>query len=315
MFPFALFAICALVSICLVGPAHSTLTHDSQSSYIRFSTVTGFFLQDEASTNASTFSYINTNFGLINRSYVTDTTYDPRGKKTQWQRFAHQVFRLNHNAPRGTQYKLLYMGRHGEGYHNAAESFYGTPAWNCYYSLLEGNATVNWTDARITPEGVAQAQIANTFWASQIRNQKVPTPQSYYTSPLTRCLETANITFSGLELPSRHPFVPTVKELLREGISGHTCDLRGSKSYIQSAFPSYKIEPGFTETDQLWEAYHSETPVDQDIRTKTVLDDIFSNARGTYISITSHSGEIASLLRGELYPLLTRSSHRSSSGT
>lgn len=22
------------------------------------------------------------------------------------------------------------MGRHGEGWHNAAESFYGTPAWN-----------------------------------------------------------------------------------------------------------------------------------------------------------------------------------------
>lgn len=22
------------------------------------------------------------------------------------------------------------MGRHGEGWHNAAETFYGTPAWN-----------------------------------------------------------------------------------------------------------------------------------------------------------------------------------------
>jgi hypothetical protein len=22
------------------------------------------------------------------------------------------------------------MGRHGEGYHNVAESFYGTPAWD-----------------------------------------------------------------------------------------------------------------------------------------------------------------------------------------
>ena len=28
------------------------------------------------------------------------------------------------------QYKLLYMGRHGEGYHNVAEAFYGTPAWD-----------------------------------------------------------------------------------------------------------------------------------------------------------------------------------------
>ncbi|KAL9006199.1 MAG: hypothetical protein Q9188_001078 [Gyalolechia gomerana] len=275
----------------------STPKHDPQSSYIRFSTVTGYFLQDETSTNASTFSFLNTNFGLINRTYATDTSYDPRGKKTQWQRFATQVFRLNCDAPLGTQYKLLYMGRHGEGYHNAAESFYGTPAWNCYYSLLDGNDTVNWADARLTPEGVTQAQIVNAFWASEIRNQKIPTPQNYYTSPLTRCLATANITFSGLDLSSRHSFVPTVKELFREGISGHTCDRRGSKSYIQSAFPSYQIESGFTETDQLWEAYHAETQVDQDIRSKIVLDDVFSNDRETYISITSHSGEIASLLR------------------
>jgi hypothetical protein len=34
------------------------------------------------------------------------------------------------NKRRGIQYKVLFMGRHGEGWHNAAESFYGTPAWN-----------------------------------------------------------------------------------------------------------------------------------------------------------------------------------------
>jgi len=31
--------------------------------------------------------------------------------------------------------------------------------------------------------------------------------------PLTRCLQTANITFSTLDLPSGKPFIPTVKEL------------------------------------------------------------------------------------------------------
>jgi hypothetical protein len=34
------------------------------------------------------------------------------------------------NKKRNVQYKVLFMGRHGEGWHNAAESFYGTPAWN-----------------------------------------------------------------------------------------------------------------------------------------------------------------------------------------
>lgn len=284
---------------CMTGLVVAAPNHSLPSSYITYASVPGYFLQDDASTNASTFSFLDTQFGLINRTYPTDASYDPRGKKTQWQRFANQVFRLNRDAPRGTQYKLLYMGRHGEGYHNAAESYYGTPAWNCYYSLLDGNDTVTWADARITPKGVAQALTVHAFWASEIKNQKIPTPQSYYTSPLTRCLETANLTFGGLKLPARHPFVPTVKEFFREGISGHTCDRRGTRSYIQSAFPSYKIEPGFSETDKLWQAYHAETQLDQDIRSKTVLDNVFTGDRATYLSITSHSGEIASLLRGE----------------
>ncbi|KAL9033828.1 MAG: hypothetical protein Q9180_005741 [Flavoplaca navasiana] len=278
----------------LAGVGISTPTHDS---HINYTTVTGYFLQDEASTNTSTFSFIDTNFGLINRTYATDATYDPNGKKTQWQRFENQVFRLNRESGRKVQYKLIFMGRHGEGYHNAAESYYGTPAWNCYWSLVDGNGTVRWDDAQVTPEGVKQALAVNAFWASELKIQKVPPPRSYYTSPLTRCLTTANLTFSGLDLPSRHPFVPTFKEFLREGISGHTCDRRGTKSYIQQAFPSYRIEPGFTETDQLWQAYRREVEIDQDIRSKAVLDDVFSTDDETYISITSHSGEIASLLR------------------
>ena len=52
------------------------------------------------------------------------------GDKTLWQRFAFYVRQLNRDAAAGTQYKVLFMGRHGEGYHNVAESYYGTPAWN-----------------------------------------------------------------------------------------------------------------------------------------------------------------------------------------
>ncbi|KAL9621277.1 MAG: hypothetical protein Q9160_004298 [Pyrenula sp. 1 TL-2023] len=255
-------------------------------------------MSDENSTISGIFDFKTTNFGLLNRTYPTDIVSDPRHEKTQWQRFAAQLAALNILAPRHTEYKLLYMGRHGEGYHNAAESYYGTPAWNCFWSEKDGNATVTWADAHLTPNGVAQAQAANAFWASEIKTQKIPTPQNYYTSPLTRCLATANLTFSGLDLPRDHPFVPEVKELLREGISGHTCDRRSSKTYIQENFPAYRIEPGFAENDLLWEALHGEPSTDQDIRSKTVLDDVFSSDRSSYISITSHSGEIASILRG-----------------
>lgn len=59
------------------------------------------------------------NLGLINRTYPADSIYPGNSSKTQWQRFENQVAQLNFNASIGTQYKVLYMGRHGEGYHNA----------------------------------------------------------------------------------------------------------------------------------------------------------------------------------------------------
>ena len=41
-----------------------------------------------------------------------------------------------------------------------------------------------------------------------------------------------------------------IKEGFREGISGHTCDRRGSRSYIRKTFPSFGIEEGFSEEDE-----------------------------------------------------------------
>ncbi|KAL9615065.1 MAG: hypothetical protein Q9167_000488 [Letrouitia subvulpina] len=268
------------------------------SKNINYTTVTGYFLQDEPTTNATTFNFTTTNFGLINRTYPTDQSYDPYGKKTQWQRFAHQITNLNRNSPRHVHYKLLFLGRHGDGFHNDAQAFYGTPAWNCFYSEIDGNATVTWADAHLSPLGVFQALNVHTFWSSQFQSQNQPAPQSYYTSPLTRCLQTANYTFSGLELPKKYPFVPIVKELLREGISGHTCDRRSNATYIRETYPSYKIEDPFPEKDPLWQELHGETNTDQSIRSRIVLDEIFEADRSTYISITSHSGEIASILGG-----------------
>ena len=70
------------------------------------------------------------NFGLLNRTYPTDPRHEHKGSKAQWERFARYVDHLNQKCDRKTQYKVLVMGRHGEGWHNAAESYYGTPAWN-----------------------------------------------------------------------------------------------------------------------------------------------------------------------------------------
>jgi len=269
----------------------------ASGEYIQYTTITGFFQQDDPATDSGSFDYTASNFGLINRNYDTDSEYDPDHKKTQWQRFEHQVFRLNRQSGRQVQYKVLFMGRHGEGFHNVAESYYGTPAWDCYWSEKEGNGTVIWADAHLTPAGIAQAVKANKFWAQQIATEKIPTPESYYTSPLARCLATANITFSGLNLPSRHPFIPEVKELFREAIGVHTCDRRSSKTAIHEMFPTFTFEEGFKEDDPLWDPIVRETDSSQDARSKIVLDDVFSHDDGTYLSISSHSGEIGSLLR------------------
>lgn len=68
------------------------------------------------------------NFGLIDRSYDSDQAFDPERKKTQWQRFANHVEQLRKDAK--ADYRVLYLGRHGQGYHNVAESYYGTTEWD-----------------------------------------------------------------------------------------------------------------------------------------------------------------------------------------
>ncbi|KAI9813200.1 MAG: hypothetical protein M1832_006372 [Thelocarpon impressellum] len=275
-------------------------------SYLEYITVAGYFLQDEADTDPKTFQYNTTSLGLIDRAYDSDAEFDPHGEKTQWQRFEHHVTTLNKGAESDVQYKMLYMGRHGEGYHNVAEAFYGTEQWDCYWSLQDGDTrnpwsgesgVTTWADPNITAKGEVQARIAHEFWKKEIAEQKIPVPEKYYSSPLERCLITADITFSNLELPPDRPFVPEVKELLREAIGIHTCDRRSPKTEIQSRHPGFTFEPRFAEKDQLWRANWRETDVALDARMQFLVDDVVSHDHSTYISFTSHSGAISSLLR------------------
>lgn len=161
----------------------------------------------------------------------------------------------------------------------------------------------------MTPNGVAQAQIAHNFWQTLIDKEKIHTPDVYYVSPLTRCLQTANVTFNGLELPHNSAeFKPIVKELLREGISIHTCDNRRSKTYIHNLFPDWTIEEGFVENDPYWNGITGETSASEAVRSKKVLDQIFHELNSfepsacelpsdnLFVSVTSHSGEIGSIL-------------------
>ncbi|GAB7355632.1 hypothetical protein MBLNU459_g6353t1 [Dothideomycetes sp. NU459] len=269
-------------------------------SGMEFSVLTGFFHQSEAQTDAPSFDYAKHNFGLISRTYETDGESDPDGTKTQWERFAYYVNHLRRASAPGTDYKILYLGRHGQGFHNVAETYFGTAAWDAYWSKLEGgkvgDETLYWADAHLTEEGIGQALAVHAFWKQGLVSSKIPAPQRYYASPLHRCLATAFHTFNGLQLPEHEPFIPTVKELLRERIGEHTCDRRSNLTYIRAEFPAYTIEDGFSEDDQLWWADGRETDAAHVLRSRDLLEDVFSRDDSAFISFTSHSGSIAALL-------------------
>jgi hypothetical protein len=77
------------------------------------------------------------NLGLIDQKFPTDKGGKSVATLTSWQRFEAYVESLNKKNEQYT-YKVLFMGRHGQGFHNAAESYFGTPAWNvrCVFHLV-----------------------------------------------------------------------------------------------------------------------------------------------------------------------------------
>ncbi|KAF9880594.1 GPI anchored protein [Colletotrichum karsti] len=288
-----------LSTVLALAPAALAAWPEAEGKTIKYTSVPGYFLQDDNSTNPTGFDYASVNFGLLNRTYPTDVHFDRNGTKTQWQRFEHWVQYLTSGCRKTdtVSYKVLFMGRHGEGWHNAAETFYGTPAWNCYWAEQDGNGTAVWADPLLTPAGEAEAYKANAYFKDRYETQKMPYFESYYSSPLTRCTVTANITFGDIPLPEDRPFTPTIKEGFREGMTVHRCNWRSNKTYIEDMFPTFEFEAGFTEYDELWRRNESETTEAQNARSKAVLDDVFRTDDKTWLSITSHSGEITSLLR------------------
>jgi broad specificity phosphatase PhoE len=220
---------------------------------------------------------------------------------------------LNEAAGDGAAYKVLFLGRHGQGWHNVAESKYGTKAWDvsstspalhhgtkltsaqCYYSALDGYDNLTWADALLTPTGQQQALDAHKLWATQLP-LGLPAPETFYVSPLTRAIETADLTFQHLALPADRPYAPLAKELVREVLGVHTCDRRSTRSAIATKFPHVRFEDGFEEEDGLWLADYREPRTARRYRLAMLLDDVFASDEGVVLSITSHSGAIESML-------------------
>lgn len=93
-----------------------------------------------------------------------------------------------------------------------------------------------------------------------------------------------------------------MKELFREVIGAHTCDQRSTRSVIEKEWPDVVFEQGFREDDELFKSEWRESNDAHDQRSRKALDGVFGKGEDgegkSWVSLSSHSGAIASLLRG-----------------
>lgn len=164
-----------------------------------------------------------------------------------------------------------------------------------HLSRLDGDGTITWSDAHLTEEGEAQAATLSAFWSALLQNG-APLP-SLYTSPLTRCLQTTQGIWRPIFAAHSTPFRPLIKECLREQLTDHTCDRRSPLTHIQTLFPEFAVEEGFSEADELWRADRWEGLKEHCERKQRVLEEIFAGDAAQFLSLTVHSFAIAVILR------------------
>ncbi|GAA6010130.1 hypothetical protein JCM11491_005353 [Sporobolomyces phaffii] len=251
-----------------------------------YTVVDGLFRQSspDFDEDKSAFDPLKHSFGLVDTG------------KERWSRFQTEIDGLNERADEHTAYKVFFVARHGQGWHNVAESKYGTDKWNDHWSMEYGDGNMTWgPDPELTPLGREQARAVNAAWKKEIQ-AGVPLPSNLYSSPLSRAASTLEITWKDLLIDSGQAR-PLFFEHLREVIGVHTCDQRSRKSELAKRFPSFEFERPFSEHDQLWSPDFQESAQQQALRIQQFLNRIFATDDSQYISLTAHGGVIAAFLR------------------
>lgn len=237
------------------------------------------------------------------------------GDKSQrpWEVFASAVRRMNEEASDPVQYKVIYITRHGLGWHNVYEAEVGREAWNVRplsssifaiqvdteqnkWSHLDGDGTITWADSALHPSGIEQANALGERWSDTMGEHGMPPPRSIYTSPLRRCLKTTLLAFELSVIHAGPTFEPIIKEALRERLTDHTCDRRSRRSRIELMYPFFSFEDGFSEEDELWTGGTWETDAEHEARMQGLLEDLFEHDDETFISLTTHSYTISAIL-------------------
>lgn len=282
-----------------LGTLQPVLQLHSQLVPRDYQAIDGLFQQTDVTTNDTTFDIYEENFGL--------------NPGVTWDSVMGSLRLMNTKSP--SIYKLFFLARHGEGFHNIAPGLYNSSEWTCKLQQQNGNDQMEWYDAMLTSEGHQQINELSVFWHQQIKDS-APKPQSFYVSPLRRTLQTFNSTWNNI---IDNETVPVIKEFARETFGIGTESKRHSKQYIATNWPRMKFEDGFREEDELWEYDRHETNQHRNFRARLLMNDIFMNDSNDVISITAHKGLIKSILKvvnhrkwnlktGEVIPVLIKAS-------
>jgi len=241
-----------------------------------YKTIPGFFVQDDHAYSST--HQIIPSFGLRNAEHPD-----------RWVEFKERVAELHEEKKKQNGcVKVFFLGRHGQGWHNVAESKYGTADWEAKWSALTGDGEIVWgPDPELTPKGIQEAQNVNDAWKKELPHG-MPIPHRWFASPFQRSCNTLLITFDGIV----HDPKPLIIEELREMIGMHTCDKRSPKRVILERFPTFSTEEGFTEEDELWTPHYREQEHEMVVRGAKGLDKIMdaTDEDDVYISISAHCG-------------------------
>ncbi|KAK6200866.1 hypothetical protein LQW54_009450 [Pestalotiopsis sp. IQ-011] len=272
----------------------------------QFTAIPGIFKDHAQIAKSASDKMVRTqpDLGLLPKEYESDSPKNVNS--SQWERFVGYLTHLNEKSSEGISYKLIYIVRHGTGVHNEVMKAVGDgwrrtePNWAFREGgEVPGVGEATWVDAKLVEAGMKHAKDLSRFLLDATKDENMPLPDTIYTSPLARCLETTKLAYQEVMVARQKSFQPLVKELLREKLTGHTCDKRSSKSWIAENYPDYVIENGFEEDDRLWEK--NRNPAEDDsqvtVRIKRLLGEIFHNDSSQVIALTTHSYSISAIQR------------------
>lgn len=245
----------------------------------KFEVVPGFFKQLLAETDETTFNYLDEHFGRLK----------------PWAQIVAELAQLNADSPPTVAYKLLLLGRHGQGYHNLANIKYGEKEWNEYWLHRTGDGEIVWApDPELTALGVAQAHDNHRQLKVELADG-LAVPTGWYTSPFRRLADTLVGTWSGLV--DLRAAAPLVVEDFRETIGVHLCDKRLPRRTIAAKYEplGFEIEDGFAEEDVYYKDDYREQVWEQALRQNRGFQRVW-DAADQIVSVTSHLGSIRTQL-------------------